>query len=357
MTKKKICFLDRDGTLLFEPPETQQINGLEQMVFLPNVISSLKTLTQNGWELVMVTNQDGLGTPSNPQENYDTINTKLFEILASENISFSAVFQDESTAQNPSKSRKPNTGMVDEFLRTNDIDYTKSCMIGDRESDVLFAQNIGVKGFLLDQNTTWKTITDQLIHQPRTATIQRTTKETDIVINLTLDGTGKTNINTGLSFFDHMLEQIGKHANFDLSIVCKGDLEIDEHHTIEDTALALGQALKQALGDKRGIERYASEKIIVMDESKAEVALDISGRPYLVFDAQFTREYVGDFPTEMLQHFFYSFVQESRITLNMCLTGENTHHLVEVSFKGLARTLKEAVKRTSNTIPSTKGSL
>ena len=353
---KKICFIDRDGTLLMEPPKTEQINSLEEMVFIPNVISSLKNLSENGWEFVMVTNQDRLGTSSNPRGNYEMINQKLFEVLASEDITFFAVFEDNSFAKNPSKNRKPATGIVDQFLRINDIDYERSFVVGDRDSDMKFAENIGVKGFLLGQ-WNWKDIADEIINAPRKASLKRTTKETDIQIDLNLDGSGKIDISTGLNFFDHMLDQVGKHAGLDLIIQCNGDLEVDEHHTIEDTALLLGEAYQKALGDKRGIERYASEKIIVLDESKCEIALDISGRPYLIFEADFTREYVGDFPTELLEEFFYSFAQKAGLTLNIKLTGKNNHHLVEVAFKGLARALREAVRKTSNSIPSTKGTL
>lgn len=356
----KICFVDRDGTLLVEPAETHQINGLEQMDYIPGVISSLKRLVENGWKVVMVTNQDRLGTPANPRDNYDAINAKLFQVLASEGVTFSEVFEDDSPADNPGPARKPATGMVDAYLRTNQIDFDKSFMVGDRETDIQFAENIGVRGFLLTNGGgvwTWPAIADEMISQPRRAKVSRKTKETAIEIELNLDGAGKTDIRTGVNFFDHMLDQIGKHGGFDLKVHCDGDLEIDEHHTIEDTGLALGEAFLKALGDKRGIERYAWERIVVMDEGKAEVSLDISGRPWLVFEAQFTREYVGDFPTEMLKHFFHSFADASRMTLNIKLEGENNHHIVEVAFKGLARTLRDAVRRTSTAIPSTKGTL
>ncbi len=353
---KKIIFVDRDGTILVEPPKTQQINGLNDMVFLPNVISSLKRITENGWEVVMVTNQDGLGTASNPRENYDLVNQKLFEILNSEGIEFLAVFEDGSFAKNPSLGRKPSIGMVDNFLRENQIDFTRSFMVGDRKSDMQFAQNIGVRGFLLE-DWDWIFLTEEVINQPRKAVINRKTKETEIVIDLNLDGSGQTKIDTGLKFFDHMLDQLGKHGNFDLMVQCQGDLEIDEHHTIEDTALVLGETFRKALDDKRGIERYASEKIIIMDEAKVEVAIDISGRPFLQFDEKFSREYVGDFPTEMFQHFLRSFCEQAGITLYMKFSGENTHHLIEVAFKGLARTLREVVKKTSFSISSTKGIL
>ncbi|CAG0910093.1 unnamed protein product [Cyprideis torosa] len=229
-------------------------------------------------------------------------------------------------------------------------------MVGDRETDIDFAKNINVRGFLLGE-WKWSDIADEMIKAPRKIRLKRETKETQIEIALNLDGKGKTKIKTGLNFFDHMLDQIGKHAGFDLEIKCDGDLEIDEHHTIEDTALLLGECFAQALGDKRGIERYACEKIVVMDESKCEIGLDISGRPYLVFEAEFDREYVGDMPTELVEHFFYSFVQKSEITLNMKLEGDNNHHLIEVAFKGFARALRSAVERTSTEIVSTKGVL
>jgi len=353
---KRICFTDRDGTLLIEPSITKQINGLDEMAFLPNVISSLKRLTENGWELVMITNQDGLGNASNPRENYDQINRKLLEIFASENIIFLSIYDDNSFADNPSENRKPATGMVDKFLKENNIDFDNSFVVGDRESDIEFAENIGVRGFLLGE-WNWSELTKEVIDKPRKSELSRTTNETKINMKLNLDGSGSTNIKTGLNFFDHMLEQLGKHAGFDLDIQCVGDLQIDEHHTIEDTALLLGEVFNNAIGDKRGIERYAHEKIIIMDESKCEIALDISGRPYLVFDADFKREYVGDFPTELLEHFFFSFSQKANIALNIKLTGKNHHHLIEVAFKGLARALKDAVKRSSTSIPSTKGSL
>ncbi len=353
---KKILFVDRDGTLLIEPPCNSQIKSLEQLNFVEGTISALKRLTNAGWAPVMVTNQDGLGTPANSRQSYELINKKLFEILASEGIQFLAVFEDDSKAENPSPSRKPATGMVDDFLKHNSIDLSKSIMVGDQQTDMMFAQNIGVCGFSLGKYR-WEEIADEILNAPRKATVTRATRETDITVSINLDGRGQTTINTGLKFFDHMLEQLGKHGNFDLDIYCKGDLEIDEHHTIEDVAIALGDALKQSLGDKFGIERYASEKIIVMDEAKCEVALDLSGRAYLVYDASLTREYVGDFPTEMLEHFFYSLAQKIGMTLHLSLSGKNHHHIIEAAFKGLSKALKSAVLRTSTDIPSTKGVL
>ena len=353
---KKVLFVDRDGTLLVEPTESAHIIGLEQMQFVPGTISALKRLTDAGWLPVMVTNQDGLGTLANPRENYDLVNRKLFETLASEGIQFLAVYEDASTKENPSPSRKPATGMVDAFLKQTPIDHSHSIMVGDRETDMTFAKNIGIRGYLLGKDS-WREITDELLNSSRKATINRKTCETDIAVSINLDGNGKTEINTGLKFFDHMLEQLGKHGNFDLEIRCDGDLEIDEHHTIEDVAIGLGDAFKKALGDKFGIERYASDKTIVMDEAKCDIALDLSGRAFLIYNANLTREYIGDFPTEMLEHFFYSLAQQIGMSLHISLSGKNHHHIVEVAFKGLSKALKSAVLRVGTDIPSTKGVL
>ncbi len=353
---KKILFVGRDGTLLVGPPHNSYINGLEQMRLVPGIISALKRLTIAGWSPVMVTNQVSLGTSRNPRQNYDLINKKLFEVLSSEGIQFLAVYEDVSTEGDPSPSRKPSAGMLDEFLKKQSIDLANSVMIGDRATDMAFARNIGVRGFLLGDDD-WATIADEILNAPRKATISRKTRETDITVSINLDGTGSTRIDTGLKFFDHMLEQLGKHGRFDLNIRCNGDLEIDEHHTVEDVAIALGDAIKQALSDKFGIERYASERIIVMDESRCNIALDLSGRAYLVFDADLTREYVGDFPTEMLEHFFYSLAQQVGMSLHVSLSGKNHHHIIEVAFKGLSKALKSAILRTSTDLPSTKGVL
>jgi len=354
---QKILFLDRDGTLVQEPPETFQVNSLEEMVFLPNVISSLKKLVETDFKLIMVTNQDGLGTDKNPRENYEKINAKMFEIFASEGIFFSHIFECSHFSEENCSCRKPKIGILGNFLETEKFDKNNSYMIGDRKTDLEFAKNIGVVGFLLDEKNDWRKITKNILETPRIGKIARKTKETEIIVEWNLDGNGKYEIDTGLKFFDHMLEQLGKHGNFDLKIFCKGDLEIDEHHTIEDTAIVLGEAFLQALGDKRGIVRYAHDKILPMDEALAQVALDISGRPHLEFSGHFTREYVGDFPTEMLKHFYKSFCDSAKINLNLKLEGENTHHLIEISFKAFARVLKDAVKVEGTSISSTKGVL
>ncbi len=353
---KKILFVDRDGTLIVEPPETKQVNSLAEIELIPGVISALKCFVEAGYEIVIVTNQDGLGTAANPRENYEQINTFLFRIFASEGISITHVFECPHFPQDNCACRKPKTGMLGDYLQREKIDLQNSLMVGDRQSDLEFANNICVQCFLLPE-LSWHQIADTILLAPRIAHTQRTTKETDIAITLNLDGSGKYQISTGLKFFDHMLEQLAKHGSFDLELRCNGDLEIDEHHTIEDVALALGECFKNALEDKRGIERYAFEKILPMDEAKAEIAMDFSGRPYCIFQAEFQREYVGDFPTELLEHFYQSFCEKAGLNMHMTLAGSNTHHLIEVSFKAFARCLKDAVRRTGSALPSTKGVL
>ncbi len=358
---KKILFVDRDGTLIQEPPVTFQVNSLEEMVLLPGVISALKKFSEAGFSLVMVTNQDGLGTDANPRENYEKINKKFLEIFAGEGIHFEEIFECPHFPEENCECRKPKIGILGSFLKDNrgNIDFENSYMIGDRKSDMEFAENIGVVGILLDENTSWNTIATEILERPRRAIVSRKTKETEIFIDMNLDGSGKYSIDTGLKFFDHMLEQIGKHGNFDLQISCDGDLEIDEHHTIEDVALTLGEVFKKALGDKRGITRYAHaiEKILPMDEALATVSIDISNRPEFIFSAPKMREYVGDFPTELLQHFYQSFCVASGINMHMKLEGKNTHHIVEISFKAFARCLRDGVKVFGTDIVSTKGVL
>lgn len=354
---KKILFIDRDGTLILEPPKTQQVNSLEELQFIPRVISSLKKISESGWELVMVTNQDCLGTPKNPIKIFEKVNQKMFEVFASEDIFFQKVFCCPHTETDNCECRKPKIGMVNNFLKKESIDFENSYMIGDRESDLIFAKNIGVKGFLLSSEFTWKDILNEIVNKPRKSLVSRKTKETDVWVDWNLDGNGNSQISTGINFLDHLLENFAKHGNFDLNITCKGDLKVDEHHTIEDIALAMGECFGKAIGEKRGIERFVSEVIVPMDESKVEMALDISGRSFLVFSAEFKREFVGDFPTEMTEHFFRSFCEKAGLNLNIKISGKNTHHQIEVCFKGLGRCLREAIKRTGNQVPSTKGSL
>lgn len=365
---KQVLFIDRDGTLIQEPPITFQVDNLEQMDFLPGVLRNLHFIQKHlDFELVMVTNQDGLGTPANPQENFDIVQGKMLQIMKSEGISFDAIHIDPSYPEDNLPTRKPGTAMLTSYM-TDEYDLANSYVIGDRATDVQLARNLGCKAIYIGKAedlaepaelvaSQWDEITEYLFAGERTATVQRTTHETDIYIHINLDGKGTTDIETGLNFFNHMLDQIGKHAGIDLTIKVKGDLEVDEHHTIEDTAIALGEALLQALGNKRGIERYGY--CLPMDDCLCSVALDFGGRAWLVWDASFKREKVGDMPTEMFLHFFKSLSDAARMNLNIQAVGENEHHKIEGIFKALARSIKMAIKRDiyKYELPSTKGML
>ena len=365
---KRALFIDRDGTLIQEPPITFQVDTLEQMVFLPGVLRNLHFIRKHlDFEFVMVTNQDGLGTPANPQENFDNVQGKMLQIMAGEGITFDAIHIDPSYPEDNLPTRKPGTAMLTEYMN-GDYDLANSYVIGDRATDVQLAKNLGCKSIYLGmaeklhepcdlQTTSWDEITEYLFAGERIATVQRTTKETDIYVKLNLDGSGKTDIETGLGFFDHMLDQIGKHSGVDLTIKVNGDLNVDEHHTIEDTAIALGEALLKALGDKRGIERYGY--YLPMDDCLCSVALDFGGRAWLVWDATFSREKVGDMPTEMFLHFFKSLSDAARMNLNIRAEGDNEHHKIEGIFKALARSIKMAIRRDiyKYELPSTKGVL
>lgn len=345
----KILFVDRDGTIIFEPTDTKQVNGLEQMIFLPNVISSLRKLQNAGYKIVVVSNQDFLGTPHNPITNYELINDKIIEILGGEGIEIYKWLTCPHIETQNCKCRKPKTGLIDfEFDK-------ESMMIGDRNTDIQFAENLNIAGFKIMPNFGWQEITNEILS--RKITIDRKTKETDIQVSLNLDGSGESKIDSGLKFLDHMLEQIAKHGKFDLELTCKGDLEVDEHHTIEDIAILLGEAYNKTLGNKKGISRFASERIIPLDESIAFVAIDISGRSFCKFDAQFEREYCGDLPTEMISHFFQSFAMAANITLHIKIDGSNTHHKIESCFKAFAKCLHDASRINGNHIVSTKGVL
>lgn len=350
---KKIAFLDRDGTLIWEPEDTKQVNGLEQLILMKGVISALKRLQNAGFELIIVSNQDGLGTAENTVENYELVNKKLKEIFASEDIYFSNWLTCPHYKEDECNCRKPKIGLVKPF--ENEIDKAKSVMVGDRDTDVAFAKNLGIRGFKIGENYCWKEIVDDILQ--RKAIIKRETKETKIAVDLNIDGSVKSEMNTGLNFFNHMLEQIAKHGKFDLKVDCKGDLKVDEHHTIEDVAICLGEAFLQALGDKKGIERFASERFVPMDESLAYVAIDISGRPFCVFDSKFEREYCGDMPTEMVEHFFQSFAVSSKMSINIKIEGKNTHHKIESCFKAFGKVLHDASRVVDNNISSTKGAL
>ena len=353
---KKILFIDRDGTLISEPFD-QQINRLDKFALEPDVIPALLRLRDAGWAFVMVTNQDGLGTPSFREEEFRPLQQLLLDILSSQGIAFEAVRICPHTSADRCDCRKPKTGLVSDYVKSPDWSRELSAVIGDRETDLQLAENLGVRGVRYDRPTLgWTEIARQFVDAPRRATIVRHTKETKITVSVDLDQAGPAQLATGLGFFDHMLEQIAKNAGITLAIKCDGDLEIDEHHTIEDVGIALGQALKQAIGDKRGIGRYGF--VLPMDEAQAQVALDLSGRAYFTFAGKFSREFVGEMPTELVAHFFRSVSDSLLATLQMSVTGDNTHHMVETLFKGFGRALRPAIARgTGSEIPSTKGVL
>ncbi|MDF2158062.1 bifunctional histidinol-phosphatase/imidazoleglycerol-phosphate dehydratase HisB [Algoriphagus sp. CAU 1675] len=364
--KKRVLFIDRDGTIIKEPPTDYQVDSLEKLEFIPKAISNLRKIAEEtDFELVMVTNQDGLGTDSFPEQDFWPAQYKMLKTLEQENVLFKAIHVDRSFEHENSNNRKPRTGMLQEYF-SEEYDLENSYVIGDRETDIQLAQNLGCKAiyFGFDKEDAalctkdWDEIYSFLKMPHRSAEIHRKTSETDILIKLNLDGSGNCKISTGLHFFDHMLEQLGKHGSTDLEITVKGDLHIDEHHTIEDTALALGEAYLKALGDKKGIYRYGF--LLPMDDVLAQVAIDFGGRPWLVWDASFSREKVGDMPTEMFYHFFKSFSDTAKCNLNIQAKGDNEHHKIEAIFKGLARAIKMAVMRdprNMNQLPSTKGVL
>ncbi len=359
---KKVLFIDRDGTLIIEPAD-EQIDSLEKLEFYPKVFQSLSRIANElEYELVMVTNQDGLGTDSFPEDTFWPAQNKTIKAFENEGVVFSEILIDDSFPHENRPTRKPGTAMLTHYMKGN-YDLANSFVIGDRITDVQLAINLGCKSILLSNEshpeatlctTDWNEIYRYLKAQPRIGKVTRKTSETDISIELNLDGTGKSGISTGLGFFDHMLEQISRHGNIDLFIRVKGDLHIDEHHTIEDVGIALGECFLQALGKKKGIERYGF--LLPMDDCLVQVAIDFGGRPWLVWDADFKREKIGDVPTEMLMHFFKSFSDNAKCNLNIKAEGENEHHKIEAIFKAFAKSIKMAVKRGENQgIPSTKG--
>lgn len=362
---KKALFIDRDGTLVIEPPVDFQLDSLEKLEFYPGVFQWLsKIALELDYELVMVTNQDGLGTNSFPEETFWPAQNKIIAAFKNEGVVFEEILIDKSFPEDNAPTRKPRTGLLNKYIY-GDYNLIESYVIGDRETDIELAQNLNANGILIAEKNNpnsclttlnWKNIYEFLKAKPRVARRKRTTNETNIEIEINLDGSGKSEISTGLGFFDHMLEQIGKHGGIDLQVQVKGDLEIDEHHTIEDVAITLGETLIDALGSKKGIERYGF--LLPMDDCLAQVAIDFGGRPWLVWDADFKREMIGEMPSEMFMHFFKSFTDGAKCNLNIKAEGDNEHHKIESIFKALARAIKAAVKQTNNyTIPSTKGIL
>ncbi|MDX1556181.1 MAG: bifunctional histidinol-phosphatase/imidazoleglycerol-phosphate dehydratase HisB, partial [Xanthomonadales bacterium] len=336
MAKRRVLFLDRDGTLI-EEPEDQQIDSLEKLALVPGVIPALLRLRDAGYEFVMVSNQDGLGTDSFPESDFEKPQRKLLQLLESQGITFSAIHIDPHFEHEEAPTRKPGIGMVLDYLKSGELDLQDSWVIGDRSTDIEMAGNMGIGGIRLGAGfENWESVVHRLVNRPRRAQVQRNTRETAIEVGIDLDARTPANvIDSGIGFFDHMLDQLASHGGFQLELRCRGDLEIDEHHTVEDCALALGQALNEALGERRGIGRYGFT--LPMDESLAQVAIDLSGRPAFQFKADFNRESVGGLATEMVRHFFASLSQALGAAIHMHVTGENTHHMVEALFKGAGR--------------------
>lgn len=373
MKKKKLLFIDRDGTLIKEPPADFQIDSFEKLEFLPGVFTWLGRIVRElDYQLVMVTNQDGLGTASFPEPTFWPVHNLMMTLLAGEGIAFIGVHIDTSFAHENKPTRKPGTGMLIDY-RGGEYDLANSFVIGDRLTDVQLAQNLGAQAIFIRNNDSpegweakialqaadWQAIYDFLRVPDRKVAHTRNTNETQIEIALNLDGVGLSEIHTGIGFFDHLLDQLARHGNIDLALTTAGDLHIDEHHTVEDTAIALGEAVLKALGDKRGIERYAADRLLPMDDCLAQVAIDFGGRPWLVWEAEFAREKIGDLPTELFSHFFKSFSDAARCNLNIKAEGRNEHHKIEAIFKAFAKSIRDAVKRDPNNwrLPSTKGLL
>lgn len=353
MSYKKALFIDRDGCLIEEPAD-EQIDAFEKFRLMPGVVPALLRLKAAGYRFVMVTNQDGLGTDSFPQQQFDGPHALLLQILSSQGIEFDAIHIDASLPEQHAPTRKPGVGMLLDYLRDPTLDRSLSAVIGDRDTDLELADNMGLKGLKISHDFGWAAIADTLLTQARVGHVRRDTNETQIEVEVNLDQTG-TRVDTGIGFFDHMLDQLASHGGFQLNLQCRGDLEIDEHHTVEDCALALGSALDQALGDRHGVGRYGFTA--PMDESQAQVAIDLSGRPWFVLNGDFSRESVGDLHTEMVEHFFRSLAQNLKCALHIDIRGENAHHQIEACFKAVGRALRPALVKGGTELPSTKGAL
>jgi imidazoleglycerol-phosphate dehydratase/histidinol-phosphatase len=355
-TLEQIAFVDRDGTLIKEP-EDCQVDRLTKVELVAGVIPALTRFRDAGFRFVMVSNQDGRGTDSFPEADFAESHEFVLKLFASQGIEFDDVFICPHFLDDGCDCRKPSPGLLGDYFERVPVDRGASFVVGDRDTDLTFARNLGMRGFLIDQEdpTGWSRIAHEVLDNPRVASASRKTKETSITVRVDLDAPGPIEISTGIGFYDHMLDQVAKHGGFALQLECEGDLEVDEHHTVEDVALALGEALNEALGDKRGIGRFGF--VIPMDETQAQVAVDLGGRPYLVFEGDFPRAEVGGLPTELVPHFFRSLSDQLGASVQISVTGENTHHMVEACFKGLGRALRDAIRRTGNELPSTKGVL
>ncbi len=355
---KKVLFIDRDGTLIHEPADFQ-VDALDKVRLVDAVIPSLLEIRKHGYRFVMVTNQDGLGSDAFPQEDFDAPQALVLGLFGSQGIEFDEIFICPHLPDANCDCRKPRTGLLSRYLAANTIDLAASAVIGDRQTDMELARRIGVDGILVnavdDAALTWPQIVDRLCYSDRSASVARNTNETRINVTVNLDSSGNIAVQTGIGFFDHMLEQLAKHGGFSLELQCAGDLEIDEHHTVEDAAICLGTALRDALGNKYGIGRYGF--LLPMDESEAEVALDLSGRAAFEFSGSFPRQTVGELSTEMVEHFFRSLAESLGAALHIKVTGANTHHMVEACFKSVGRTLRQAIQKDGTDLPSTKGSL
>jgi imidazoleglycerol-phosphate dehydratase / histidinol-phosphatase len=355
-TGTPVLFIDHDGTLVEEPPD-EQVDAVEKVRFMPGVFAALAELERAGFRLVIVSNQDGLGGPSHPTAAFEKAHRFILDAFHSQGIDFEAVLICPHTPGEDCDCRKPRTGLVERLLADANVDLARSAVIGDRDSDLELARNIGVRGLRVRRHgtpeETWPAVAREILS--RRARVERATKETRITVSVDLDSTEPVRARTGIGFFDHMLEQLGKHGGFAVDLVCEGDLEVDEHHTVEDCALALGEALRRALGSKAGLARYGF--LLPMDESRAQVAIDLSGRAYALFDGRFGRESVGGLPTELVPHFFRSLAESLGAAIHVSVTGENSHHMVEASFKGVGRALRMALRREGFDLPSTKGVL